>query len=262
MPHPPQATDGRAAAVAYGGLTYEDFRHRARDETLSETEKIGSPDALRAGYTAAILKDLVAKLPALLREGATLVDIGAGCGALTRALIAGAATRAQRYLAVDSAEMLALLPDAAGLARIPGRFPEESLAPLKEALPERGADVVLAYGVLQTVYLDGNPFAFLDAAASLLAPGGALLIGDVANHSQLRRFLASEAGRAYHRAYMRTEAPPDLPPFAVDPGRLDDAVLIGLLSRARASGFDAWLLPQPAALPVSNRREDLLVVRP
>ena len=48
----------------------------------------------------------------------------------------------------------------------------------------------------------------------------------------------------------------------LDPGAIDDAALVALVSRARATGFDAYLLPQRDGLPMANRREDLLVVRP
>jgi hypothetical protein len=48
----------------------------------------------------------------------------------------------------------------------------------------------------------------------------------------------------------------------LDPGAIDDASLLGLMSRGRAMGFDTYLMPQPEGLPLANRREDLLVVRP
>jgi hypothetical protein len=35
-----------------------------------------------------------------------------------------------------------------------------------------------------------------------------------------------------------------------------------MLGRARAAGFDAYVLAQPEALPMANRREDLLIRRP
>ncbi|MGZ9809191.1 class I SAM-dependent methyltransferase [Pseudoroseicyclus sp. H15] len=261
MAHEPGRDDTKDASARFGGLTYADYRERAGDASLSETEKLGSPDSFREGFEPAILADFEHKLPGLLREGASVVDIGCGFGELTRQMLARAGERGQRFVAVDSPEMLALLPDGPALERVPGRFPDESLPALRQALPG-GADVVIAYGVLQAVYWEANPFRFMDDAMSLLAPGGALLIGDVANHSKLRRFLNSDAGRAFHRAYMRTEDDPEVPPFAGDPARMDDGVLMGLMARARAAGFDAWLMPQPSALPVSNRREDLLIWRP
>jgi hypothetical protein len=177
-------------------------------------------------------------------------------------MIAARGAAGQHLVLVDSPEMLALLPDASHVTKIPGRFPQECAAALAGALPPAGADVVITYGVLQSVYFEANPFAFVDAVAALLAPGGAALVGDVANLSKLRRFLSSAAGRAFHRSYMRSDNDPQVAAFDSDPTRLDDGVLVGLMLRMRGAGYDAYLLPQPASLPVSNRREDLLILRP
>jgi hypothetical protein len=38
--------------------------------------------------------------------------------------------------------------------------------------------------------------------------------------------------------------------------------VFALLGRARAAGFDAYVVPQGAALPLANRREDVLITRP
>jgi hypothetical protein len=35
-----------------------------------------------------------------------------------------------------------------------------------------------------------------------------------------------------------------------------------LLLRCRAAGFDSYLLRQPETLPMANRREDLLILKP
>jgi len=83
----------------------------------------------------------------------------------------------------------------------------------------------------------------------------------VPNHSRLRRFLATGAGRAFHRAYMRTDEDPAVAAFEAATGRIDDGVLLGLVARLRGAGLDAFLLPQDPALPLANRREDLLVGR-
>ena len=115
---------------------------------------------------------------------------------------------------------------------------------------------------MQHVILDSNGFAFVDAALSLLKPGGHFLIGDLPNFSKLRRFLSSDAGREYHHSYMKTDRPPEVPAFALATERIDDGMVLGFVLRARLAGFDAYLLPQPPDLPLANRREDLLIVRP
>ncbi len=47
-----------------------------------------------------------------------------------------------------------------------------------------------------------------------------------------------------------------------EPGKLDDAVVLGILARCRAAGFDAYVVPQAPDLPMANRREDILIHRP
>jgi hypothetical protein len=145
------------------------------------------------------------------------------------------------------------------VVKVPGRFPDTP--DLLERLAGR-CDAVLAYSVLQYAFAEGDAFAFVDAALSLLAPGGRLLVGDLPNASMRRRFLASEAGRAHHREYTgRDEDPPVRWPL-LPAGEIDDAVALALLARARDAGYHGWVLPQAHGLPMANRREDLLFARP
>jgi hypothetical protein len=48
---------------------------------------------------------------------------------------------------------------------------------------------------------------------------------------------------------------------AFERGKIDDAVVLALVARARAQGFDAYIIPQPDDLPLANRREDILMRR-
>jgi hypothetical protein len=102
----------------------------------------------------------------------------------------------------------------------------------------------------------------LDAALELLRPGREMMIGDVPNASMRRRFLASAVGAAFHRAYTGNDVPPDPSFEQAAEGEMDDALLISLISRARAAGVDALNITQPSHLPTSNRREDLILRRP
>ena len=124
------------------------------------------------------------------------------------------------------------------------------------------ADVVIAYSVLHYVVLDTNPFDFLDKALNLLAPGGRLLVADIPNQSMRRRFFSSDAGRAFHRSFTGTDTEPEVVFNTLEFEKIDDSVLIGLMMRARAAGFDAYIVPQRPDLPLANRREDLLCRRP
>lgn len=252
----PAAVDGRRESERFGRLAFDHFKDLASDPRLSEHEKIGFPDAFREGFDDAIWNDILAKLPALNGRGARVLDIGPGCGPLPRKLIALAEANGHRVTMIDHSEMLGQLPDSPAVNKVSGRFPDDL------PMSGEGYDAIICYSVLQVVIMDANPFTFVDAATAMLRPGGRLLVADIPNFSKLRRFLASEAGAAYHRTYMKTDEPPQVPPFAPAVDRIDDGIVFGLAMRARNAGYDAFVMPQPNELPMAGRREDLLIARP
>ena len=240
-------------------VSYEAFRRRALDPTLSDHEKVGFPDLYREGKEAAIFADISSKLDRLDLRDLLVIDIGPGCGPLARLMMAHCERQGHQLVQIDSPEMLALLPAAPRTTQIAGRFPDECEELLRE---RRGrADCVLAYGVLSSVFEDGNVFDFVDRSLELLAPSGQLLLADVPNVSKRKRFFASDAGRRFHEDFMGSSVPLDVRFNVLEPGALDDAVILGLIARCRAAGFDAYVLPQAEGLPFSNRREDILVTR-
>jgi SAM-dependent methyltransferase len=243
----------------FASLTFDSFRELARDESLSEHERIGFPDSYREGSEAAIFADIRAKLPMLAERGRTVVDVGPGCAGLPRLLRELAREQGHALVFVDSQEMLDHHEPGPELRSVAARFPDcaELIAELRGTV-----DAVIVYSVLQYALTDVSPFDFADAALELLAPGGRLLIGDLPNASMRKRFLASDAGAASHRAYTGSGEPPQVDFNRIERGQLDDALALGLLARARAAGFHAWIVPQPPGLPMANRREDILVERP
>ena len=241
-------------------VTFEDFRHLASDDSLSKYERIGFPDSYRAGFEHRIFEDITAKVPQLLGPPGLVVDIGPGCSDLPGLIIDTCAARGHRLVLVDSPEMLARLPNRPFVRKVPGRFPQDCEDVIGEI---RGsAAAVISYSVFHYVFAEGSVFQFFDAVLGLLAPGGAALIGDIPNLSKRRRFFASARGKAFHRDFMQTSEDPEVEFNRLDPGAIDDAALTALVSRARAMGFDTYLLPQRDELPMANRREDLLAVRP
>jgi hypothetical protein len=155
--------------------------------------------------------------------------------------------------------MLDQLGDWPHVTKAAGQFPAciEAIRAVSQTY-----DAILAYSVIQYVFAEGNIWGFIDGLAGLLAPGGQLLIGDVPNASMRKRFLASASGRAYHKAHFGDAALPAVAFNHLDPGAIDDAVMLGCISRLRAAGFDAFIVPQSPELPMANRREDILVHRP
>jgi 2-polyprenyl-3-methyl-5-hydroxy-6-metoxy-1,4-benzoquinol methylase len=252
------AASGKTS-VEWANLDFAGFAKLAQDESLSMYEKIGFPDSYRAGYEEAIFADIRAKLPRLDERGLTVLDIGPGCSDLPRMITGLCRAQGHRLYLVDSEPMLAQHPDADLVAKRPGLFPKDrkNLADLVGR-----ADIIICYSVLHYVFVDANPFDFIDAAVELLAPGGEFLIGDIPNSSKRQRFFSSAAGVAFHREFTKTDTLPPLRSNVPVPKLIDDAVVLGLLARARAAGADAYILPQPPALPMSNRREDILVRKP
>ena len=243
----------------FAGLTYESFRRMAQDPTLSPHERSGFSNADREGAEMAILADVHSKLLALSGSGATVVDIGCGAGPLTAAMRRLCAERSHELVLVDSPEVLAHHSEDERVHKIAGRFPDTP------ELLENWAgmcDAVLSYSVIQYAFADASVFSFLDQALTLLRPGGRLLLGDLPNASMRRRFLASDAGREHHRAYVGHPEDPPLRWPELPLGEPDDAVALALLLRARDAGFHAWLVPQAPGLPMANRREDLLFAKP
>lgn len=262
----PPSSDLAPIDLATLELDYEGFRRLAADARLSAHQKIGFPDAYRDGFEARILADILGKLPALTQaEGLNVVDIGPGCAGLPRMLIELCRERRHRIVLVDSPEMLQQLPDLDGVTvKRPGMFPRNAADVIQALAGGKGidkADAVICYSVLHYIYVDCNLFDFLDATVSLLAPGGRALVGDIPNHSKRRRFFATERGQQFHRAFSGSDAPYVVAPGPA-PGKIDDAVLTGLIQRAQAAGFDAYLVPQGPDLPMANRRDDLLIVNP
>ena len=231
----------------------------ATDPSLSAHERSGFPDAYREGAEAAILADVERKLPRLGESGMTVMDVGCGAGPLADELRRRCAERGHELILVDSPEVLAHHPDAPGVWKVPGRFPQTP-----DLLTGRAGacDAVLAYSVLQYAFAEASVFAFVDAALTLLRPGGRLLVGDLPNASMRRRFLASDVGRAHHREYTGRDEDPPVEWPVLPAGEIDDAVALALIARTRDAGYHAWALPQAPGLPMANRREDLLFERP
>lgn len=244
----------------FKNLTYAGFRDLAADRTLSPYERIGFPDSYRAGKEAAIFSDIRSKLTNLEKRDQITLDIGPGCTDVPRMMIDLTRSHGHRLLLVDSPEMLQLLPDEPHTTKYAGRFPEEC-GTLVEAYAGK-IDILLAYSVLHYIFVEGNLFGFIDSCMNLLAPGGQLLLGDIPNTSKRKRFFSSSEGVRFHRAFTGTETTPEVHFNRMEAGEIDDAVVTGIVLRARSAGFDSYLLPQAPELPMANRREDILIRRP
>lgn len=240
-------------------LKSKDFRELALDSELSKYEKIGFPDAYRKNFEDLIFTDIYKKLVRLKDAGITVLDIGPGCSDLPIYLIDFCVKRNNNLYLIDSTEMLSLLPNAKNVVKIASFFPDcqEWIKQHREKI-----DVILCYSVLHYIFLDSSIFKFLDSALSLMAPGGYFLLGDIPNVSKRKRFFKSNAGIKFHKIFMNTEVEPVIEFNVIDEEKIDDSVVFSLLQRARSQGFDAYVIPQNPLLPLANRREDILIIRP
>ncbi len=240
-------------------LGYKDFQRMAQDPTLSPYEKIGFPDAYREGKEWDIWQDIQRKMPAFAQRGATLMDIGCGCSDLVGYLIEHTRTMEQHLILLDSAEMLALVPDAPHITKIAGFYPKETPQIWQEYAEK--VDGILLYSVFHYTFVEDNIYQFIDRTMQLLRAGGQFLIGDIPNASKRRRFFATPTGIAFHQAYTQSTTLPPAHSFDLQSDQIDDGVLFGILQRYRNAGHESYLLPQSSALPMSNRREDLLICK-
>lgn len=244
----------------FQNLRFEDFRKMAQDEVLSCYEKIGFPNAYRQGKEEYIFADIVNKLNNLNLKDKVVIDIGPGCSELAFMLIELCRKQRHTLILIDSAEMLAHLPDEPFIRKVPHYYPQ-SCQPLIEEYA-RKVDVVLTYSVLHYVFVESNLYEFLDQSLGLLASNGEMLIGDIPNISKRKRFFSSPNGILYHQKFTGTKEIPVVNYNDIEYEKIDDAVILGLIQRCRNSGFDAYILPQAANLPMANRREDILIKKP
>lgn len=244
----------------YQNIGFEDFRRMAGESSLSPYEKIGFPNSYRVGFEEKIFEDICSKLSLLTQKNKNILDIGPGCSELPQMLIDLCRQNGHTLFLIDSAEMLGKLPDEPFIEKIPARYPEEARSFIEKHAQK--IDVVLTYSVFHYIFTEGNIFDFVDQSLGLLADGGQILIGDIPNTSKRKRFFKSANGIAFHQRFTGMLEIPDVTFNQIEGGAIDDGVLMGLLVRCRAFGFDAYLLPQSQNLPMANRREDLLILKP
>ncbi|MDZ4844799.1 MAG: hypothetical protein SH857_04530 [Chitinophagales bacterium] len=239
-------------------FSFEDFKNRAADKNLSKWEKIGFPDAYRKGKEADIFQDIAEKLQ-LKKENQNILDIGSGCSELAELLIKHAATSNSKLFLIDSAEMLDNIDRSnlhSNVILVPGYFPK--IKNFNETYSGK-IDAILAYSVIQYVFLEQSIFQFIHACIDLLQPGGRLLLGDIPNYAARERFLNSAAGSEFKKN--AESAHTDLALNHENRERIDDSVVFSILSRFRNFGCETYLLPQNEKLPFANRREDILIIK-
>jgi SAM-dependent methyltransferase len=201
-----------------------------------------------------VVRDVVDKLD--LSPDDTLLEIGCGPGTLLIPL----AFRCAAAAGIDNAASLDLLA-----SRFSGPPEITLLAGDFFTMTLDGEwDTVLVYNTLHALPTVDDAFRLAHRAAGLLAPGGRLLLGDLANREKRARFHTSPAGVEFQREWEQRQAGAEITTIGADDqlvGAFDDATIARLLLEFRAAGFESYLLPQPPDLPFGRTREDILVRR-
>jgi len=239
-----------------GRTTFEGYGRRAGADVDATTA--GGRYPVQAEAARLIAGDVVAKLDLDPRHN--FLDIGCGGGQVLVPVsyLVRSATGIDHP---DVVEWIRRRHADPALRLIGGNF-------FDLAIDER-FDRILSYGVVQCLASADEVEEFVLKAASLLAPDGRLLIGDLPNVDLKRRFMETATGRAFHAEWLRLKAAAERdaapePPTPTDAAlpHFDDALMLRLVAALRSRGFSAYLLPQSPALPFGNSREDLLACRP
>ena len=244
----------------FENLTFEDFRKLAKNPMLSRHEKVGFPDSYREEKEDIIFDDMLNKVSNISLRKMRMLEIGPGCSALPLRLAEICRNNDGSLIFVDSQEMLAHLPEGTHIKKYVGQFPSalgKDISNLSERL-----DVIIAYSVIQYVFPEGSLYGFIDRCLNLLDEGGEFFIGDIPNVTMRKRFFSSKEGHTSHREFTGSDEEPLVKFNNLEIDQIDDSVVLSILSRARAQGFHAWVLPQARGLPMANRREDILIRKP
>jgi 2-polyprenyl-3-methyl-5-hydroxy-6-metoxy-1,4-benzoquinol methylase len=241
-------------------LSYEKFKELAKNKDLDGIEKVGFPVEYRQSKEKFLLEDIINKLSIEGSENKVILDIGCGCSNLTLMFIEYCRINKHRLILIDSEEMLNNLPDYDFITKIQGYYPkafEQFIEDHREKI-----DCIITYSVIQYIFNEGSIFDFVDKSISLLKEPGVMLIGDIPNISKRKRFFSSKQGIEYHKNFTGKNENPVVKINSIELNNMDDSVILSIILRCRLAGFDAYILPQDIKLPMANRREDILIIKP
>lgn len=239
-------------------LTFNDYKELAKNNTLKNYEKVGFSSRHREDMEDNIFFDVVNKLN-ISGDSKVIVDIGCGCSRPVEMLIDLCRNNNHSLYLIDSKEMLDNIRDEGFIYKMPMEFPVEKDI---EFLYGK-SDYVLCYSVIQIVTYYSSIFRFLDESVDMLKPGGRMLLGDIPNITKKKRFLSSNRGIEFHKSWSGSNEKPQVDwniLHKVSEG-IDDSIIFSILQRYRSMGCETYLLEQPEGLPMSNTREDILIVK-
>ncbi len=125
-------------------------------------------------------------------------------------------------------------------------------------------DKILIYSVLHLLQDKDEVMFFIHKALSMLNSGGKILLGDIPNISKKERFVHSAEGKAFNEKWKERNQEhlhKEYPAVPVDSelATFDDKMMLSIIAELRGQGCNAYILPQPHALPFGYTREDILI---
>jgi 2-polyprenyl-3-methyl-5-hydroxy-6-metoxy-1,4-benzoquinol methylase len=229
---------------------FSDFSELAKLD-IKSSQKIGFDEDTRSSSIDQILfNDMIDKVNYFLESNlsnANILDIGCGCSYFTNILIKHSALNNNNLYLLDSEEMLININiPYYNAIKIPGKFPMSSSI-LKKIAGK--VDLVILNSVIHHVLLEDNIFTFIESAIKYLDRFGIIYIGDIPNAAMQNRQLDNHKEANYKRHSIQGD------------GRLNDSIILSLVSYFRGLGFNAYLLPKPYSYKFSNSREDLIITK-
>lgn len=244
----------------FENLSYEKFKELAQNDKLNDIEKVGFPIEYRQNKEKIIFDDIITKLGMEDEKNKTILDIGCGCSNLTLMLIEYCKTNKHKLILIDSEEMLNHLPEYDFVLKVKGYYPKSCEKFIENYIGK--FDCIITYSVIQYAFTEQSIFNFIDTSLTLLKELGVMLIGDIPNISKRKRFFSSNQGIKYHQNFTGTKEQPIVKFNNIEAKNMDDSVVMSIIQRCRLAGFDSYILPQDKKLPMANRREDILIIKP
>lgn len=241
-------------------FSYETYGERAR--TVVDPTQATARLLITKAQERSILYDVIHKLD--IKPEDRLLDIGCGIGQLGIPL----SFMVESYTGIDHPDVIRRFS-----ARYFGENVELIGGNFLDIPLQRKFTKILAYSVIHYLSADDVP-NFVGKSLPLLEDRGRMLIGDVPNSDERKRFFRGAYGQFFDAAWCRDfdkSLPKELDAIQRSPMshvkdddtvNADDAWVLGLAGGIRKAGFSCWVLPQPDTLPIWFQREDLLVIRP
>ena len=231
-------------------INFSDFAELAKLD-IKSSQKIGFDEDTRSSDIDLILvNDMIDKVNYFLESSlcnANILDIGCGCSYFTTFLIDHSILKNNKLFLIDSEEVLMNINTPSNnVTKIPGKFPMSNT--LLNNLVGK-VDLIILNSVIHHVLLENNLFNFIVSTIKYLDSFGIIYIGDLPNASMQNRQLDNYQETDYKRHSIQGD------------GRLNDSIILSLVSYFRGFGFNVYLMPKPQPYKFSHSREDLIITK-